>query len=580
MPVGRSDHPWVPRGLGNGIPISLDAIHLHHTRGEDGGCLFQDAGDADGSSGETVRQLAGHREGYPRERGGIFKQLRKGSPQGMRMFPEWKRKAFSPLAGVCTLDICAPDIETNPRLRDLARTGLVHLRGLGESQVGIRGGWHIRKRTIRNGDASRQGDANRQGGGREGKVWLILDILQRYHRKRIETNGMRTPLAWLNTTSSLPKLTLGASGIGFAVLLMFMQIGFLNGLFDSAVQVVRLLDADLILLSPARYTVPSEQRFDVKILDRIQPNPRVESVHPIYIDRAVSEIRVMGFGARSIRAIGVPTGAPIFIDPTMNEKCALLVQPDQILVDRKSKRKYGFEKRDLQKLQQQEVELSGKQARMMDWVEVGTDFVYDGTILLSERGVAHFFPTRNGFSPPLSAADLGLVKLRNRDRASIQAAREELTPLVGQGVQIMTKSELIAREIGFWARNTPIGAIFSIGTVMGLVVGVIICYQILFTDISDHLAEFATLKAMGYGSNYFLRFILAQSFYLSLFGFFPGWIASWLLYYGLSEWTGLVMRLTTGRIALVFFLTFVMCTFSGLLAVRKLWAADPASLFR
>jgi putative ABC transport system permease protein len=391
---------------------------------------------------------------------------------------------------------------------------------------------------------------------------------------------MRTPLAWLNTTSSIPKLALGASGIGFAVLLMFMQIGFLNGLFDSAVQVVRLLDADLVLLSPARYTVPSEQRFDVKILDRIQPNPRVQSVHPVYIDRAVSEIRVMGYGARSIRAIGVPTDAPIFIDPAMNAKCAQLAQPNQILVDRKSKKKYGFEKKDLQRLRQQEVELSGKQARMTDWVEVGTDFVYDGTIVLSERGVAHFFPTRNGFASPLSAADLGLVILKDRTPASLEAARKEFEPLVGQGVQIMTKHELIAREIGFWARNTPIGAIFSIGTVMGLVVGVIICYQILFTDISDHLAEFATLKAMGYGPSYFLRFILAQAFYLSLFGFFPGWIASWFLYYGLAEWTGLVMRLTTGRILLVFCLTFAMCTASGLLAVRKLWAADPASLFR
>ncbi len=361
---------------------------------------------------------------------------------------------------------------------------------------------------------------------------------------------------------------------------MFMQIGFLNGLFDSAVQVVRLLDADLVLLSPARYTVPSEQRFDVKILDRIQPNPRVQSVHPVYIDRAVSEIRVMGYGARSIRAIGVPTDAPIFIDPAMNAKCAQLAQPNQILVDRKSKKKYGFEKKDLQRLRQQEVELSGKQARMTDWVEVGTDFVYDGTIVLSERGVAHFFPTRNGFASPLSAADLGLVILKDRTPASLEAARKEFEPLVGQGVQIMTKHELIAREIGFWARNTPIGAIFSIGTVMGLVVGVIICYQILFTDISDHLAEFATLKAMGYGPSYFLRFILAQAFYLSLFGFFPGWIASWFLYYGLAEWTGLVMRLTTGRILLVFCLTFAMCTASGLLAVRKLWAADPASLFR
>lgn len=391
---------------------------------------------------------------------------------------------------------------------------------------------------------------------------------------------MQTPLAWLNTTTSLSKLTLGASGIGFATILMFMQIGFLNGLFDSAVQVLRLLDADLILISPARYTVPSEQRFDHALLDRLRSHPTVASIQPLYIDRALSEIRVMGHVSRSIRAIGVPPSANVFLSEEMNAKCRQLMVANDVLVDRRSKEKYGFEKKDLNKLQSQVAELSGKQVRLKDWVDVGTDFVYDGTIILTDRGVEHFFPMRNPGGRPLHAVDLGLIKLRDNAASELESAKKVFGDILGQGVQVLTREELIQREIGFWARNTPIGAIFSIGTVMGLFVGVIICYQILFTDISDHLAEFATLKAMGYGPLYFLRFILSEAFYLSLFGFFPGWILSWLLYNGLSEWTGLVMRLTPSRVALVFALTYVMCTLSGLLAVRKLWAADPATLFK
>ncbi len=390
---------------------------------------------------------------------------------------------------------------------------------------------------------------------------------------------MQTPLAWLNTTSSFSKLALGASGIGFAVLLMFMQIGFLNGLFDSAVQVLRLLDTDLVLISPARYTVPSEQRFNSKLLDRVRSNPRVANAHPLYIDRAMAEVRVIGHPARSIRAIGVPVGAELFIDPKLNKLCDELRFPNQILVDRKSKLKFGFEKKDKELLRKQQVELSGKQAELRDWVDIGTDFVYDGTIVMTDRGVSHFFPARDLGSPPLQAVDLGLIRLTARDAQTVESTRMELQGLLGENIQVMTKEELIQREVGFWARNTPIGIIFSIGTVMGLLVGVIICYQILFTDIQDHLAEFATLKAMGYGSAYFLKFVLAQAFYLSIFGFLPGLFVSFLLYYGLSEWTGLTMQLTLPRILLVFGLTFIMCTLSGLLAVRKLWAADPASLF-
>jgi putative ABC transport system permease protein len=373
---------------------------------------------------------------------------------------------------------------------------------------------------------------------------------------------------------------LGASGIAFAVVLMFMQIGFLNGLFDSAVQVIRLIDADLILLSPARYTVPSEQRIRLQIVQRVQSHPLVDQAIPLYIDRALSDVRVMGNVSRSIRTIGVPSETDVFVSKEMNEKCKLLRNRNQALVDRRSKPKYGFEKQDLRKLHEQEAELSGKKVEFEDWVDVGTDFVYDGTLIVSERGVDHFFPMRNPTGKPLDAVDLGLVRLKDKSPNNLEIAKVELASMLGEAVQVMTRGELIEREIGFWAKNTPIGAIFSIGTVMGLFVGVIICYQILFTDISDHLAEFATLKAMGYGALYFLKFILAQSFYLCVFGFFPGWLISWGLYYGLAEWTGLVMRLTIPRVVLVFGLTYIMCTVSGLLAVRKLWAADPATLFK
>jgi len=389
---------------------------------------------------------------------------------------------------------------------------------------------------------------------------------------------MRTPLAWLNTTSSLPKLMLASSGIGFAVVLMFMQIGFLNGLFDSTVQILRLLRADLVIISPARYTVPSEQRFDFGLLQRARAMPDVQSVLPLYIDRALAEVRVIGHVSRSIRAIGVPLDADVFVDPAMNAKCRLLRDANDALVDRKSKAKYGFEKVDLRKLQAQEIELSGKNIQIKEWVEIGTDFVYDGSLVVSDRGVEHFFPYRNGMKPALAAVDLGLVVVA--DKADKEFVRQEMQNLLGDAINVYDRESLIQREIGFWATNTPIGIIFTIGTVMGLFVGVIICYQILFTDIHDHLAEFATLKAMGYGPTYFLRFVMLQSFYLSIFGFLPGWLVSWLLYIWLSEATGLVMMLTPSRVLLVFCLTFLMCTISGALAVRKLWGADPATLFK
>ena len=209
---------------------------------------------------------------------------------------------------------------------------------------------------------------------------------------------MRTPLAWLNVTNNLGRMMLSSLGIGFAVVLMFSQIGFLNGLFDSAVEVLRLLDTDLVILSPARYTVPSEQRFEYGLIDRAKGVQGVQTAIPMYIDRSLAQARVIGHVSRSIRVIGFPTDSKPFIDPEMNRLLVQLSDASMALVDRRSKDSYGFEKRSLERLRAQATELSGKQVLLRDWVRIGTDFVYDGTLLIGETGVEHFFPNRAGVS--------------------------------------------------------------------------------------------------------------------------------------------------------------------------------------
>jgi putative ABC transport system permease protein len=114
---------------------------------------------------------------------------------------------------------------------------------------------------------------------------------------------------------------------------------------------------------------------------------------------------------------------------------------------------------------------------------------------------------------------------------------------------------------------------------MGFVVGIVICYQIIHADISDHLREFATLKAMGYQTPFFLQLVLKQSLYLSLLGFVPGVAISYVAYVLLTYITGLTMELTLPLALSVLGVTVVMCLVSGMLAVNKLLRADPAELF-
>jgi putative ABC transport system permease protein len=131
----------------------------------------------------------------------------------------------------------------------------------------------------------------------------------------------------------------------------------------------------------------------------------------------------------------------------------------------------------------------------------------------------------------------------------------------------------------YWRTSTAIGAILGLGTAMGFLIGVIICYQILYTDVVDHLPQFATMKAIGYYNGVLVRVVLAQALVLALLGFVPGLVLSQVFYQGVARATGLLMRLTVPRAAFVLVLTVVMCAFAGSMAMRKVLSADPAEVF-
>lgn len=388
---------------------------------------------------------------------------------------------------------------------------------------------------------------------------------------------MSTPLAWKNLTSSFGKFMQASTGVGFAVVLMFMQIGFRNALLDSNVQLIKLFDADLVIVSRARYNLANERRFSRFLLDRASAIDGVEDCCAVSIERTTARVRVEGFAGRSIRVVCVQLKPNFLKDATLADRVAIADEQSRALVDRRSKSFYGFALKDVDRLRQQYVELNERRLDLGDTFNLGTDFAHDGTLLMSERIFPRYFPWRTRSSNPLEIVDVGLVKIRDsRQLERIRAAIQQLDP---NQIDVYSMPAMIARELRFWANNTPIGVIFGIGTIMGLVVGAIICYQIQFTDISDHMPELATLKAMGYSSRYFWSLILCQSLYLACIGFVPGFIVSFGLYTLLASASGLVMFMNFQRVGLVWLLTVAMCLVSGAIAIRKLFRADPASLF-
>lgn len=134
-------------------------------------------------------------------------------------------------------------------------------------------------------------------------------------------------------------------------------------------------------------------------------------------------------------------------------------------------------------------------------------------------------------------------------------------------------------ERKYWQNSTSIGFIFTLGAVIGFLVGIVIVYQILYTDVSDHLPEYATLKAMGYKNRYLLKVVFQEALILSVMGFIPGFLLSNGMYTLTRNATALPLTMTSDRTLTVFCLAVMMCAISGAIAVRKVQDADPADIF-
>lgn len=386
----------------------------------------------------------------------------------------------------------------------------------------------------------------------------------------------RTPLAWKNLVHDARRLLVAVSGVAFAVVLIFMELGFLNALLESTVQVLRRLNGEIVLVSRAQYALVAGERFDRRRLDDAREIGGVASVSPVYLESSLATLRTAGQRGFPIRVLATPAADPALDIPQFTALAAALDRQGTALADVTSRRKYGFPLPGKEPAKYRG-ELNGQRLHLAGSFHLGIDFASDGNLLMTAANFRRFFPERSGGGDPLDRVDLGVVRLEpDADAATVLAQLRRSLP---GDVEALSRQQMIDREKAFWQKNAPLGYIFMVGATMGFVVGVVICYQIVSADIADHLREFATLKAIGYGSAYFVGLVLRQCLYLAVLGFLPGAAVSYVSYRLLAQVTGLTMAMSWQLAAIVFAATAAMCVISGLLAVSKLLAADPAELF-
>jgi|TARA_B100001093_G_scaffold121150_1_gene113987 putative ABC transport system permease protein len=383
--------------------------------------------------------------------------------------------------------------------------------------------------------------------------------------------GRQIPLSWMLLTRQPVRLLVALAGISFAGILMFMQLGFRDGLFDASVTVHRLFDADLVLISPRSASSVRMSGFPRRRLIQTLADPSVEGVTPVHWGLMLwrnPETR----RNRAILALGFNPDDPFFLDPGLAEQTGVLKQKGRILFDRLSRPEFGPIADWYNDGRVVETEIAGNRVRVEGLVSLGTSFGADGNLLTSTETFLDLMPQK---SP--GGIEVGLIRLQPGTDPDL--AVERLQQRLPDDVTVLTKQGFIDFEQNYWKSSTSIGFIFTLGAAMGFVVGCVIVYQVLYTDVSDHLPEYATLMAMGYRVSHLLGVVMREGFYLAALGYVPAYIAGQGLYWFVRDATKLPVGMDPARAITVLVMILVMCMLSSLLAMRRLIDADPAEIF-
>jgi putative ABC transport system permease protein len=387
----------------------------------------------------------------------------------------------------------------------------------------------------------------------------------------------KIPLAWLQLSHEKIRLLVAIAGISFADILMFMQIGFRDALFDSAVKLHTSVQGDVFLISPQSTSLIAMKSLPLRRLYQSRSISNVTSITPIYLDfglwknpetKATRGIMVIGYNPADRGLFDLPG---ISKRPEDQKNIDQIMLPDTYLFDVKSREQFGNVGKWFKEGKTVTTEIRSRKIKVGGLFSLGASFGADGNVVTSDTNFMRLFGRDKGL------IDMGVIRLQpgSDTKQTIDLLKQQLP----KDVKILSREEFIEFEMNYWKTGTSIGFIFTLGTVMGFIVGIVIVYQILYTDVADHLSEYATLKAMGYTDLYLLIVVFQEAVILAVVGFFPGMMAAVGLYTMTRNATNLPLMMTVTRAATVLLLTFIMCLVSGAIAVRKLRAADPADMF-
>lgn len=375
---------------------------------------------------------------------------------------------------------------------------------------------------------------------------------------------MRFQVAWSILLHERARGVLAICGIFFATLLIFVQLGFYNAVPQAGTQVYDAMRFDIALTSASYVFQASSQTFPRRRLYQAEDIEGVASVAPVYMDVS-NWLNPEGRVLRGIFVIGFDLAKPVFTVPDIERQMDTLALEDTVLADTATRRILG------PLTPGRRIEIAARGVRIGGTYVLGTGFLGLGVVVVNNINFLRMFPDRTP-----GAVNLGLVTLTPGADPNRVAA--QLRSLLPADTRVFTRAELYAHEHAHWMIRTSTGLIFGFGVVVAFIVGVVILYQTLATQIARYLSQYAALKGIGYSDWYLSQIVILLALLMCVVAFLPALEAANLVYGVVRSATRLPAEMTVARAAFVLVLVAAMAAFSTVVSLGRLRRADPADL--
>ncbi|MDZ4094923.1 MAG: FtsX-like permease family protein [Paracoccaceae bacterium] len=380
----------------------------------------------------------------------------------------------------------------------------------------------------------------------------------------------RLPIGWLQLTHSRTRFSAALAGVAFANVLVFVQLGIMNSMATATLTPYGFFQADIMISASDANSMTEGGNVARQWLFQALADPEVTAGTGLFVANVnwARTDKTLG-----LTTYGIDPTQPGFLSPEMAAKATTLQLKDAGILDRFSRGLPQDEAAAIRPQTPRSFEVSGTTLTLYDTFAGGGGFGGDGYMMVSDQTFLTLFAARRSAAP-----DHILLQLAPGANADLVAAR--LRDLISdKSLRIRSFAQAAAEELRYQQTKRPTGIIFGFGVIIGVLVGIVIVYQVLSTDVADHLSEYATFKAMGYGQRFFLSIVFEEALILGVLGFLPGFAVARLLLAGMARATTLPLAMTSGMALTVFIGTVLACSLSGAIATRRLAAADPADLF-